>query len=198
MALIAKTNFSGNRSASEYHRILGKYCYYLDIDQIEMRDNSMNEIMKEFDYDDNDKMRTVAMIDWKYPGQSLSDKIPAIKYQIHTSENEYKVPIPFFIIITYLDNNYPIKSYYVIPSNIIARNYFNKANLSINGVWMSLKRFSKFQHALRGRNWNGNERLINANTKAVGLKDDMMLKELSNEYCEYKLPKLDFSWMENK
>lgn len=192
MARQSNTIYCCNKSASNWHRILGKCCYYLDNDQTELEDGTVSATMKEFTYKDGHP-ETVALIDFKYPGKSLSDKYPAIQYQIYNSEHEYKVPVPFFIVLYYLDVQYPIKMYYVIPANIPARSYFDRCELSDKGTWMSIKMFSKFQHALRNKTWNGEELLKDANLSAIGL-NGTKLKDLSNIVMKYDLPYLDFSW----
>jgi hypothetical protein len=190
----ANTIYKDNDEASKYHRILGKPCYYLDVDQTELEDGTMNQTLKEYTYI-NGNPKTVALIDFKYPGKSLSDKYSSIKYQIWSSENEYKTPLPFFIVLTYLTNVHPVKMYYVIPANIPARQYFDKCKFSNKGRWMSLRAFSKFQHALRNIPWTPNQIIDADNLKAVGLPAGMTLNDLSGEVMEYVLPTLDFSWL---
>lgn len=197
MATQANTIFKGNNLASDWHRILGGCCYYGDIDQTETENGFEEEQMKEYTYDSG-KPRTVAMIDWKYPGKSLSDKHPSIQYQIFTSEQEYKIPIPFFMVVYYLDEQFPVKMYFVIPANIPARTIFDRCELSDQGKWMSVRTFSKFQHLLRDKPWNGDEQIKNVNLGKIGLPDNMKLKDLSSKVKEYNLPYRDFSWTGEK
>lgn len=194
MAQIANTVFKISDLTSHWHRVLGSCCYFLDQDQTELTDGTMESSMREFTYEDNHP-KTVAIIDWKYPGKSLSDKYAAIKYQIHSSENEYKTPIPFFIIIYYLDDQYKEKMYYVIPANTYARNFFSINNFPIEGKWLTVYNFSKFQYALRSKKWNEFENIKRENLLAVGLAKDLKLKDLPNSYVEYPLPALNFSWI---
>lgn len=180
---------------SIYHRILGKCCYYLDIDQTEANEGSMSERLYEFTYF-NGNPKTVALIDYKYPGVSLSDKYSAIQYQIYTSENEYKHPIPFFIVITYLDHNYPVKMYYVIAANKPAREIHKRLEVS-NGMWLSIQGYSRFQHLLRNKKWNKEEIINPSNIAAIPdllIAKNAKLKDLPDSRMIYQLPEMEFSW----
>ena len=195
MSTTANTSFSGNRMASHWHRVLGKACYFLDSDHIELSDGTIGDTMKEYTYK-NGVPSTVAMIDFKYPGKSLSDSYSAIQYQIHSTENEFKTPIPFFMVIYYLDKDiHEIPMYYVIPANVPARLYFDKCKLSDAGAWMTVKKFSKFQYALRNQPWNQNEVIDDKNAAMVGLRPNMTLRDLPDEPARYPLPKMNFSWL---
>lgn len=154
----------------------------------------MTGINTEYTYDYG-RLRTVAIIDWKYPGQSLSDKYSAIKQQINLSDNELKVPVPFFIVVYYLDEQHPVKCYYVIPANKTARSLFDQYGFSHAGKWFSLKHFSIFQHKIRQKVWDKNEPINNDNLQKIGMERGMTLGDLSSEILEYKLPLMDFSWL---
>jgi hypothetical protein len=197
MSITSNTKFKNNELASDYHRILGKCLYYLDSDQTELEERSAEATMKEFTYE-NGHPRTVALIDFKYPGNSLSDKYASIQYQIYNSEQEYKVPVPFFMTLYYLDLDHDVKMYYVIPANVPARKYFDKCELPAIGAWMSVKKFSKFLHAIRGKTWNGEESINDTNLFKVNLPAGTKLKNLSSKIKEYKLPYFDFSWISNE
>jgi hypothetical protein len=194
MALIANTTFTGNKLATVFHRVLGKCCYMVDTDQRELETGIAEDIMNEYTYE-HGHQKTVAMIDWKYPGKALSDSHPAIQYQIYSSENEWKNPMPFFMVVYYLDVQFTTKMFYVIPANVPARSMFDHWELSDRGAWMSPKKFSKFQHGLRNKPWNGEEVLRDENLIAAGLPAGMRLKDLSSATVEYPLPVLDFSWL---
>lgn len=187
MSKIANTLYKDNNLASDFHRVSGKYSYVTDIDLIPSGESENTDNMFfEYKYE-NGNVEPVACIDFKMPGKSLSDKYSAIKAQISISN---KLNVPFFFAVTYLDERYPTKCYYIIPINEIARN-----NLKIKGVgaWCSLKEYSKFQHKLRNITWNGNEPIEPKNAEVVGLSCKT-LADLPNTKQKYELPNLDFSW----
>ncbi len=194
MSATSNTQFSGNQLASKFHRILGRQCCYLDIDQTELASGAMEETMYEYTYEDGES-KPVAMIDFKYPGGSLSDKYPAIRFQIDLTEKRLIDPIPFFLVVYYLDSIHPVKCYYVIPANVPARAFFDKFSLSDAGVWMSLRDYSRFLHKLRNIPWNGEESIEAVNSGPIGLPTNMKLKDLSCTTKAYELPYLDFSWL---
>lgn len=187
MSHVQNTQYSGNPHASTYHRILGKNIYATDIDQIECTNGTIQEMYIEYKFDQN-RPKSVAWIDFKNPGLKLSDKFTTCMIQ---SDDATRLNIPFFYVITYLDDRYPVKMYYVIPINTIARDLFGNKEI---GYWLSLKDFSKFQHSLRGIKWNGNETIDNQNLSKCHLPHNLKLNQLSSEVVKYQLPALDFSW----
>lgn len=194
MANTQNTSYKDNDWASRYHRILGKSLYYLDVDQTELESGTMNKTLKEYTYE-NGNPKTVALIDFKYPGKSLSDKYSSIQYQIYSSEHEYKTPLPFYMVITYLSEEYPVKMYYVIPANSVARKGFEFLKFPMLGQWMSVRRFSQFQHWLRNKKWNGEEEILAANLLDINWNSELKLKELPGAEKQYPLPTMDFSWL---
>lgn len=189
MSHIANTPYKDNNLASDYHRISGKYCYVTDIDLILSGDkDNQDNMFFEYTYKNNE-IEPIACIDWKMPGKSLSDKYSPIQAQIAISN---KLGVPFYFIITYLDDKYPVKCYYAIPINKIARQ-LTPASDGV-GSWLSLQEYSKFQHQLRKLNWNSLEPIETKNLQAVNLPTKLTLGELPNDKKEYPLPILDFSW----
>lgn len=115
-------------------------------------------------------------------------KAPAIYYDRGT-----KVPVPFFVVLTYLSEEFADKMYFVLPTNNAAKEHFQTYKKDLNGQWMTPLRFSQFQHTLRELSWNGEEIIDPINLKAVGLPVNLKLKELPNKLVEYPLPKLNFN-----
>ena len=181
---IHKTNYSGNELASQYQRILGDCCYYSDLDCIASEDGSKEDMTVSYTYKDN-KPKPVFIIDWKHPKDIVHLEYSAIKLQSVMADT---CKIPFFIGVTYLDEQHPVKCYYIYPENSFAKNYFNKCNLLPGGAWFSLRSFSKFQHALRNKQWNPNQAITKANSIVVGL-DAKTLGELPNKCQTYTLPR---------
>lgn len=189
MARYRNTETRSNDLASDYHRILGYRMYSQDIDMMMTEIGNKEEMFYEFTGNGN----PVAMIDYKYPGQRLSDKHFSIQGQINIAN---RLEIPFFFAITYLDVNHPIKMYYVIPINKLAREFWIETNRKpLPGAWLTLRQFSQFEHALRSMPWNPAEPIPERNLEAVQLQPGMTLGDLPNVKAEYPLPQLDFSWM---
>jgi len=189
MATRANTPYKENGEASCWHRVLGICCICSDEDCVEALDGSIPMFIEgTFKYGEPDPV-PVAMFDWKYPGKSLSDKYVAIRLQRGTA-NQLK--IPFFFAITYLDDNFPIKCYYVIPINQFAKDKFALWTYPIEGKFLSIKQFSKIQHTLRKKIWDGDEVIEPANLLAVGLTPPMCLKDLPDQTYPYTLPIMDF------
>lgn len=203
MAKISNTDYKENEWASKYHRILGRACYYSDIDQVDANEGSLSSMCVEYTYVDN-KITPVSFTDWKYPNEGhISDRYSGIQLQITMADG---LKIPFFIVVTYLDEKFPVKMYYVIPANQYANKYFTKCELPTQGAWMSLRKFSKFQHGLRGKPWNAEEEIRGKrkfdgtydNEKSlidVGLPVTTKLKDLSSQVQHYPLPQLQLSWL---
>ncbi len=187
MSRQSNTDFKANESASDYHRILGKCCYYSDLDMTEADSGSEEAMCISYTYD-NKNIKPVAIIDWKYPGKSLSDKYSAVQLRLTIANS---LNIPMFFCITYLDEQYPIKCFYVIPINLNAKHYFRRCGLVWQGEWMSVKTFSKFQHGLRNKTWNGEEEIDPKNAAACGLSVGK-LKDLPNQLTKYELPQMEF------
>ncbi len=173
----ANTPYKVNPEASDYHRVLGKKAYGSDID------------MFEYTYNQDGTIKPIALFDYKYPGKQLGDNYSPIQLRITIAD---KLNLPFFVAVTYLDDKYPVKMYYIIPINNNAKNYFKRCELSSDGHWFSLRAFSKLQHALRGHKWNPEEEINDKNGEACGLPVFAKLKDLSNEVKQYPLPLLDF------
>lgn len=179
MATTKNTPYNNYNIANDYHRVQGSICYEMDIDVIE------------FTYI-NGKPIPIAIVDWKYPGKCLSDNFTCSQQQIAVAD---LLNVPLFFAITYLDDNFPVKMYYLIPINDIAHRFFFSNNVNQNGVWLTVLGYSRFLHKLRNKTWNGNEIINEKNLAAIGFSTPMKLKDLPNKYKEYELPKLDFSWM---
>lgn len=186
----------------EYHRIMGQCCYFLDNDCIELTDGYVNTIWREVNAD----MTTAAIIDYKYPLNKYGKPVLisnkkgmynsfALRQQAWSCDNEYKIPKPFFIVVTYLDDNFPIKNFYVIPANNKAISMWNRGNVPMPGKFMSLRGYSRFMHIIRNKVWNGEELIDDKNLKIVGLSGPMKLKDLDNSIGSYNIPELDFDWL---
>lgn len=156
----------------------------MDIDNIELEKGSVENMYVELGLQYGEP-EAVAFVDFKMPGKSLSDKYFTIRGQINMAT---KLGIPFFFIITYLDDRYPVKMYYIIPINKIARKKYK------DGGWLSLRRYSQFQHHLRGEVWNPKETLNQQNVQKINL-DYKTLGDLPADEMEYPLPIMEFSWM---
>ena len=182
------TEYRGHDLASDYHRICGKCCYLADIDHTISPESEVDNMYYEFDFKNN-KPTPIALIDFKMPGEYLSDKFCAIQLQINIAD---KLEIPFFFIVSYLLEEHEVKCYYIIPINEIARNKWKGAK---PGQFCSLKQYSQFQHKLRGKTWNKDELIDNRNLALVGLPENMKLGDLSNEIKHYKLPRMEFGFL---
>lgn len=184
MSTVANTPYKDNNLASDYHRISGKYCYVTDIDLMPSgRKDNVDNMFFEYTYL-NSKIEPIACIDFKMPGKGLSDKWSAIQAQIAISD---KLEVPFFFAITYLDERYPVKCYYIIPINSLARSSYSPG-------WYSLKQYSKFQHKLRKLAWKATEAIDDRNLVAVQLAPGLTLGDLPDQVTAYPLPVFDFSW----
>ena len=187
------------------HRILGQKIYNVDFDYLAHSDGATDNLFSELTYVNNIPT-TVAIIDYKYPGPAilktgLSDTAKwanSIRYLIHFSENELKVPKPFFTVITYMDGDYGIPMFFVIPMNKPAFSYWMKNDLPMSGEWMTVRRYSKFQHALRCLKWNPNETLDADNVASCNLPPNFItcLGELPNDPVTYQLVPLHYSWLQ--
>jgi hypothetical protein len=126
-------------------------------------------------------------------GQHFSDEYWTVQAQAYNYDCEFKRPIPFFIVLTYLSEEYTDKMYYVIPCNNTAKQLFQTYQKSLKGEWMTPLKFSQFQHLLRDISWNGEEVIDKRHTQVVGLPDDIKLNQLPNTKSIYPLPKLKFN-----
>lgn len=176
----------------DYHRIMGKVCYDVDMDHIVTTGGSMeNGAWAEIAYLDNEP-EAIAIMDWKYPGEStLKDTYHGFRSQRNMAK---KLDVHFFTVITYLDENFPIKSYYVIPCNEKAIRFCKGWKYNPKGQWLSLRGFSQFLHNIRGKYWSPKEEINPENLKFLKIPR-LTLGELSNEVKEYDLPKIEFSWL---
>ena len=117
------------------HRLLGKSLFATDIDMIEYR------------YKDKDLVIS-AIIDYKDPDKckDLSFKEDSVKLQSFMAT---KLGVPFFLVLTYLGNNYDVPMMYVIAYNDIAKEFMKEAEASPNGEWCSMVEYSEFLHCVR-------------------------------------------------
>lgn len=186
MSHTQNTPYSANDLASKYHRVLGRCCYYADIDCVNSKEGSEDNMCIDFTYD-KDGPKVTHIIDWKYPGESISTKYAGIQIQKHIADT---LKVPFFIAITYLGDEHPVKTFYVIPANAMALAYFERCKLLPGGAYFSLKTMSKFQHALRNKKWNPEEEIHPANLAAVNLPEGTTLRQLPSDIKPYDLPKI--------
>ena len=148
------TNFR-DLSASKFHRKLGRKIFMTDIDGLEYKyAPSGIEFVAVIDYK--------AVLNDKYNLQPIYLNRSSIQANRHLAN---KLEIPFFIVVTYLTDNYEVPMYYVYPANENANKY--------KPTWMSVHQFSEFQHELRN---------ISPNQMEIGC--------LSKEMAEYNLPKI--------
>jgi hypothetical protein len=113
--------------------------------------------------------------------------------------DDRKKPVPVFACLTYLDKMYEIKCYYVIPICKLADKFFVDQGYNLVGIgaWMSLQQFSKFQFALRGRNWNPTEEISDKDIDTIltldanaPLHHNMTQQDLPTRVSFYNLPDL--------
>jgi len=188
---------SGQRCplASYYHRITGRKNYFFDFDNMGTMEGdislNMGVSMPDFEpkYFFDYKRQCNAL---ETNTQSVSTKYFAMKGQI-AHANRCKVG--FFIILTYLSEEYEHKTYYVIPANSYANKFFTDNNWSLNGKYQSLKTFAKFIHALKSNHFNESEEIPlkdrwNEFIK-ISNKNTFTLGELSSTYALYPLPKIE-------
>lgn len=183
-----------DRWPSRYQHCMGYRCYTSDTDEMNFQLGSMEEVFMGFD--STNQVRFA--IDYKRVSlftvneQRLSDQHWSVKSQAAFWDNQVKTPIPFFVVLTYLSEEFVHKMYFVLPANNAAKQLFTHYNKDLNGEWMTLLKFSQFQHLLRDISWNPEEVLDNKNTQLVGLPDDLKLNQLPNQKHTYPLPQLDF------
>lgn len=146
------------------HRALGKSLYELDIDSLEYSWKNGN-------------VEFAAIIDYK---NGVMTKQRKRDYQTAIVQRKLanKLEIPFFIVYTFLETNLKIKMMFVVPRNEFAKDLFNKINKSENGIWLSLRNYSRFLHYVR--------KIPN---------DEIAQKNLSNAYIEYPLPGEDCGYL---
>ena len=85
-----------------------------------------------------------------------------------------KLEIPYWIVLTFLEEFLDIKMVYLIPVN-------EKAHLNGSHGWMSIQEWSQFNHRIRDLYWNPYE-----------LSNGKWLKELDSRKAEHPLPKIFF------
>lgn len=184
-----------DRWASRFQHCTGYRCYTSDTDEMGFQTGSMEEVFMGFD--STNQVRFA--IDYKRVSletvneQYLSDQKWSVKSQAAFWDNQVKSPVPFFVVLTYLSEEFLDKMYFVIPTNNAAKLLFSYYNKDKTGEWMTLLKFSRFQHLLRDITWNPEEVIDNKNTRLVGLPDDLKLKDLPNHNHTYPLPQLDFN-----
>lgn len=180
---------------SKWQRCCGRQCYTIDEDELGLDDGSLEEVFMGFD-----KRKKVRFaIDYKrinlndVDKQSFSDSYWTVQSQAYVCDCQFKIPVPFFITLTYLSEEYLDKMYYVIPTNNTAKKLFKQYQKNLKGEWMTPLKFSQFQHLLRDISWNGEEIIDSEHTQAVGLPSNIKLNQLPNKKTIYPLPKLNFN-----
>ena len=175
MSHVRNTKYSFNLG-NDYKRLMGRKNYGIDIDMIEYKYV-------------NNKVEFVAIIDWKHnSAQRISDKYSAaaVYKQLAADYN-----IPFFFNITFLDDQYETKMFFVIPINNKAQTIFAQYNKDLGGEWMTLKGYSKFLTHLRGDTWNGSEKIDERNCVNLGSPIFKTLNDLPDVKIMYKLPRIE-------
>lgn len=179
---------------SYYQRILGSHCYTIDADELGFGQGGKGGKFMGFTSDS--KVRFA--IDYKRINLAtvheriISDDYWTMKAQARLWDCQVKEPVPFFTVLTYLSEEYPDKMYYVIPTNNAAKTFFQKYGKAIKGEWMTILKFSQFQHLLRDISWNGEEVIDPDHLGKLQLPSTLKLKELPNKKAIYPLPNLRF------
>jgi hypothetical protein len=188
---------SGNRCplANAYHRITGKKNYFFDFDNMGTSSGDISFYMGVNMPDFAPKY----FLDFKRQNnaieqntQSVSTKWFAMQGQI-AHANFCKAP--FLIVLTYLSDEYAVKSYFIIPANSYAKDFFKQYNLSEEGIWRSLKGFSKLLHTIKGNKFDPTEEIPfkdrwNDFVK-VSNADKFTLGDLPSDYIQYPLPHIE-------
>lgn len=184
---------------SLWHRALGRACFASDIDSFEMTSMNTEDSFMEFKIDLNN-YECVAFFDYKMilsnpeKPQRFSDDYAPIRAQGKIADLQFKTPVPFFLALTFLDESYPDKMYYIIPINTSAKKFFKKYNISIKGNWQTTLQFSQFQHLLRKIKWNPEEIINERICDTINLPQGSKLKNLPNTKIKYNLPQLSFNY----
>jgi hypothetical protein len=130
------TDFVGEPEFSDNQRTLGHKLY-----------NSDND-MKLRKYV-NGKPQTVAIFEAKH---GFSEKIDLDDSNIISDkimcDEEFKIPIPHFIVVYYLKPSFQIPMYYIIGNNKTASSAIKNFNNGRWKYWFSEEDYSKFQHFL--------------------------------------------------
>ena len=191
---MSENSYQRDEYYSSFKWVLGKCLYASDID-ISLTGGGIvdNEILEEFDGDFN----TICLIDAKRQVkgniQMITNKPFAMQYQICKANRQ---EICFFSVCTYLDPSWEGEySYYLHPNNKYARELLesNRPD-SPEGVYLSLRGYSKFLHSLRGKKWNPNEPILlkdrwNQNVK-LSNAETYCLKDLPSTIYKHPLPKI--------
>lgn len=136
------TKFIGEAEFSDNQRRLGPQLYNNDHD------------MKLRKYT-NGKPSTVAIFEAKHglskvinlnDSNIVSDRIMC--------DEEFKVPVPHFIVVYYLKPSFEIPMYLVIGNNKAARNSIKQFNNGNTKFWFTEEQYSRFQYYLIGKTWN--------------------------------------------
>jgi hypothetical protein len=152
-----ENTFMRDQLPSLLHRFLGEGLYCSDVDSLEYT-------WKNGDVEFN------CIIDYKNPTNSADRKLTYQTIRVQ-SKLATALSIPMFVVQTYLDDNYPIKMMYVMPVNKIAKYIFNSLNKNPDGIWLSIRNYSRFLHYIR--------KIPN---------DEKTQKLLCDDYKEYPLP----------
>lgn len=181
--------------ASRYQHCTGRHNYTIDGDEIGFQYGSVEGEFMGFD----GKKRAKFAIDYKRVNletvntRLISDKEFTIEAQAFHWDCELKIPRPFFVVLTYLSEEFEYKMYYVIPANNAAKLMFQNYNKHPKGQWMTVLQFARWQHLLRDLTLDPEEIIDKEHTRAVGLPDGTKLKDLPNKEHIYPLPQLDFN-----
>ena len=131
-------------------------------------------------YYDNGARKRAALIDYKDGALKVWKFDDAFYAQIELA-NDLK--LPFFHVLTYLDpERFAIPMYFVVPRNTDAKNRFKFLNFDVNGKWMSIREYSKFQHWLRKLKPE-----LNTLNKLSDLRDQYQLPGEHKEIHENKI-----------
>jgi hypothetical protein len=152
------SNYSSDEHYLNFHRLLGKKTYALDLDLIEYKYK-------------NGKIEPVAAFEIKHGNLSVPIfTCPSLEIANYLMVEGKRIPT--FLVVSFCEVAlFPVPMFYVVPVNDEAKEILHKE------YWFSAKNFSIFQHTLRGVSWDGEE-------EYKGQK----LKDLSDENVKYALP----------
>jgi len=155
-------NYSGHYGEEQYvsdtHRTLGDKIMSTNLDCVE------------YHYV-NGEIELIAFIDYK---EGHIGKLVNTSAKDAQKKMAALLGLPMFEVLTYLDpDKYDIKMYYVIPLNQEAKDLFTHLQLPLDGKWLSIKNYARFQHYLRKIKVNEEE-----------------IKHLDNRKTTYPLPKI--------
>lgn len=187
------------------HRLTGRYNASIDLDVMEtdagMVEGSFMEVFNN---------KTVAFADYKRCIKRGIDNqdfggpahYGSIKHQSFHAQSEVKQPVPFFVYLTYLNEDWTDKMVHVLTGNLCAKQLFqHHHNFGgyVEGTWMTIKGFAHFQHILRGIKVDWNQPVGNNNIKSMlkccpsfPVMENMLLKDLPHIHTIYPLPHPDF------